>query len=100
MGKHLDTKTWQASDKPALQEITSIPCLTIAYHFRADRVGQRALLDWDGTTSLSRLELSFAHPGEPPIGPLEDPYLSRAPISFIGHSNHSIEIRPPGANSN
>jgi DNA-binding NtrC family response regulator len=60
-----------------------IPVLTILYHPEVRRVGERALLEslTEGqTVHLSRLEPSFAMPGQADRRPLSDRHLSRSPL--------------------
>jgi len=60
-----------------------IPALTILYHPEVRRVGERALLEslMEGqSVYLSRLEPSFAMPGQADRRPLSDRHLSRSPL--------------------
>src|SRR6185312_2319936 len=60
-----------------------IPVLTILYHPEVRRVGERALLEslMEGqVVHLSRLEPSFAMPGQADRRPLSDRHLSRSPL--------------------
>ncbi|MFY9824733.1 MAG: sigma 54-interacting transcriptional regulator [Thermoanaerobaculia bacterium] len=60
-----------------------IPTLTILYHPEVRRVGERALLEslMEGQpVQLSRLEPSFAMPGQADRRPLSDRHLSRSPL--------------------
>lgn len=81
--------------------------LTIVYHPRLDRVGERVSLDGlspDKPVPLSRIEPVFALPGAPGGEPLADDHISRKPIHFslaadggirvdVGDSGTSVSVR-------
>ncbi len=69
--------------------------LTILYHPRLDRVGERVLLrELSGRSlaSLSRVEPVFAPPGKTDGEPLGDEHLSRKPILLARTPDGSVRI--------
>lgn len=69
--------------------------LTIAYHPRLDRVGERFSLEKlsaDKPLALSRVEPMFAPPGTVMGEPLGDDRLSRKPIYFCSTSDGGVRI--------
>jgi two-component system, NtrC family, nitrogen regulation response regulator GlnG len=72
-----------ASGERRQRSRSRIPALTILYHPEVRRVGERALLEslMEGqSVQLSRLEPSFAMPGQADRRPLSDRHLSRSPL--------------------
>lgn len=62
-----------------------VPCLTVLCHGDLGRVGERALLSalWLRKPVLvSRGQTAFAHPGSTAARVLEDPFLSRTPLTI------------------
>jgi two-component system, NtrC family, nitrogen regulation response regulator GlnG len=72
-----------ASGERRQRSRSRIPALTILYHPEVRRVGERALLEGlieEQPVQLSRLEPSFAMPGQADRRPLSDRHLSRSPL--------------------
>ena len=72
------------------------PALTILFHPRALRVGDRVFLGQivrGQEALLGRLEPDFESPGSRAREPLNDPYLSRQPIRFRPARDGGIELR-------
>ncbi|MEE4661721.1 MAG: sigma 54-interacting transcriptional regulator [Halieaceae bacterium] len=65
---------------------------TILFHPDSARVGQRSVVPSNGVVRLSRLTPLFSHPRQPEaVAPLEDPYLSRDPIT-LRHGDSGLTI--------
>jgi len=71
---------------------------TILFHPDSSRVGQRSIMSTHGVMRLSRLTPLFSHPRHPDaVAPLEDPYLSRDPVTLTqGDSGLAITASASG----
>jgi len=82
----------------AVSMAPTLPCLTILCHPQLGRVGERAQLKRlmvHSPALLSRNEPTFVHPGAREGRPLDDPFLSRAPITFeVVGSSGAIRVSP------
>ncbi|HEV7508523.1 MAG TPA: sigma 54-interacting transcriptional regulator [Thermoanaerobaculia bacterium] len=85
-----------ASGERRQRSRSRIPALTILYHPEVRRVGERALLEslMDGQpVHLSRLEPSFAMPGQADRRPLSDRHLSRSPLLLTPvHGDGALQL--------
>ncbi|WP_437616874.1 sigma 54-interacting transcriptional regulator [Sorangium sp. So ce834] len=77
-----------------------VPALTILYHPRLERVGERAVLRdiaVRDAVELSRMAPCFAPPGSVRGAPLEDVYLSRRPLRLLALPGRRIRLEAPGS---
>jgi DNA-binding NtrC family response regulator len=75
--------------------VATTPALTIVYHPRLDRVGDRALLDELGggrPALLSRAEPDFTPSGTSRGAPLGDEHLSRKPIRLLATHDGGVRV--------
>ncbi|WP_437985159.1 sigma 54-interacting transcriptional regulator [Sorangium sp. So ce117] len=71
------------------------PALTILYHPRLERVGERASLGElaaGGAASVSRVAPAFAAKGQSPGSPLDDGHLSRRPLRLSAARGDGIRL--------
>ncbi|WP_437299131.1 sigma 54-interacting transcriptional regulator [Sorangium sp. So ce426] len=79
----------------AVAVAATTPALTILYHPRPDRVGERALLGElaaGKAASVSRVGPAFAAKGQSPGSPLEDGHLSRRPLRLSAARGDGIRL--------
>jgi two-component system, NtrC family, nitrogen regulation response regulator GlnG len=77
---------------------TPVPALTIVWHPRAHRAGERVLLyalSKGGEVQLSRNDLDFVPPGKSAGQSLDDPYISRKPIVLRASANGGVTVLTP-----
>lgn len=77
---------------------TPIPALTIVWHPRAHRSGERALLyplTKGGEVLLSRIEPELGRGGSNLGEPLDDPYVSRKPIVLRPSKSGGVHLSAP-----
>lgn len=94
-----DVETRTGSDRQE-NACALIPGLTILAHPEIRRIGERvALLDLASGREepISRLEPSFAAPGEPWRHPLADPYLSRSPLWLLPDGSGGVRLACRGS---
>ena len=92
----LGQSTLLPSNRGGPRARADVPCLTIAWHPRHQRVGERARLmslAAGGELGVSRLVPDFATVAGERVGPLRDAHLSRKPVRLIARDG-SIEIDP------
>jgi two-component system nitrogen regulation response regulator GlnG len=91
---HPSTEQLEAS----LAAITPVPALTIVWHPRAHRVGERILLyslTKGGELHLSRIGPELQRSGRALGEPLDDPYISRKPIVLRAAKDGGITVIAP-----
>ncbi len=81
--------------------VVLVPGLTVLFHPRPDRIGERVALPGlasGQSVPLSRLEPAFSQPGSEAARPLEDPYLSRQPLLLLpGSSRGAVGVDAQGS---
>jgi two-component system nitrogen regulation response regulator GlnG len=97
MQDDLNATTRQVPQYDKMSTPSQLPTLTILYHPRLQRIGERVRLEVLGTSSqkvaISRLEPEFAPPFNPEAAlPLASSFLSRSPVWLMSEHNSSFTI--------
>jgi two-component system, NtrC family, nitrogen regulation response regulator GlnG len=90
--------TLRSQGKAPSSRRATLPCLTVLGHADRARLGERAALKAllvGQSVEVSRAQLKFGRPGEPPRAPLADPHLSRTPFR-IRADGVGLVVEPNG----
>lgn len=100
----LEADTRQVPQYDRLKAVGRVPTLTVLYHPRLNRIGERVrlgeLAKAPGRVALSRLEPEFAPPTQTGAGlPLASPFLSRRPLWIAAEYDGSFSLDTSEAGS-